>query len=147
MYMPTTLPVYGTKAAELMQMQDRIIRTFPRWIPFGKAGRALTATDPRPPNVRDNHQLKPKTNGATASRWKACGKWMPPCNSWRLERLTQPIRARIDMLATASAPRWGSGLWHRPDRVEAVARQVEAVCATSRHHQRLCRTGDRWLLP
>lgn len=50
MYMPTTLPgISVTKAAELMQMQDRTIRTFPEVLTvFGKAGRALTATDPAP---------------------------------------------------------------------------------------------------
>lgn len=50
MYMPTTLPgISITKAAELMQTQDRIIKSFPEvQSVFGKAGRALTATDPAP---------------------------------------------------------------------------------------------------
>ena len=50
MYMPTTLPGLSvTKAAELMQTQDRIIKSFPEVeTVFGKAGRALTATDPAP---------------------------------------------------------------------------------------------------
>jgi copper/silver efflux system protein len=34
MYMPTTLPGLSvTKAAELLQTQDRIIKSFPEWIP------------------------------------------------------------------------------------------------------------------
>ncbi|NNH28835.1 efflux RND transporter permease subunit, partial [Rhizobium sp. SEMIA 4085] len=47
MYMPTTLPgISVTKAAELMQTQDRIIKSFPEVESvFGKAGRALTAPD------------------------------------------------------------------------------------------------------
>ena len=61
MYMPTTLPGLSvTKAAELMQMQDRIIRSFPEVeTVFGKAGRALTATDPAPDrDVRDDHSAE-----------------------------------------------------------------------------------------
>ncbi len=63
MYMPTTLPGLSvTKAAELMQMQDRIIRTFPEVeTVFGKAGRALTATDPAPTEMFETIiQLKPR---------------------------------------------------------------------------------------
>src|SRR5271167_974130 len=45
LYMPTTLPgISVTKAGELLQMQDKIIRTFPEVSSvYGKAGRALTA--------------------------------------------------------------------------------------------------------
>ena len=50
-YMPVTLPgISVTKAAELLQTQDKIIKSFPEvesvW---GKAGRAATATDPARP--------------------------------------------------------------------------------------------------
>ena len=50
LYMPTTLPGLSiTKAAELLQTQNKIIKSFPEvdsvW---GKAGRAATATDPAP---------------------------------------------------------------------------------------------------
>ncbi|KGM50695.1 hypothetical protein N792_03685, partial [Lysobacter concretionis Ko07 = DSM 16239] len=50
LYMPASLPGMSvTKAAELLQQQDRIIKTFPEVESvFGKAGRALTATDPAP---------------------------------------------------------------------------------------------------
>jgi Cu(I)/Ag(I) efflux system membrane protein CusA/SilA len=50
MYMPTTLPGLSiTKSAELLQTQNRIIKTFPEVESvFGKAGRAATATDPAP---------------------------------------------------------------------------------------------------
>src|SRR3569623_609544 len=50
LYMPTTLPgISVTKAAELLQTQDRIIRSFPEVASvFGKAGRASTATDQAP---------------------------------------------------------------------------------------------------
>ena len=50
MYMPTTLPGLSiTKSAELLQTQNKIIKTFPEVASvFGKAGRASTATDPAP---------------------------------------------------------------------------------------------------
>ena len=50
LYMPTTLPGMSvTKAAELLQTQDRIIKSFPEVESvYGKAGRAETATDPAP---------------------------------------------------------------------------------------------------
>jgi len=50
LYMPTTLPgISITKAKELLQQTDRIIRTFPEvHRVFGKIGRAETATDPAP---------------------------------------------------------------------------------------------------
>ena len=58
LYMPTTLPgVSVTKARELLQQTDRIIRTFPEVENvFGKIGRAETATDPAPLSMdRDHH--------------------------------------------------------------------------------------------
>ena len=62
-YMPTTLPgISVTKAAELLQMQDRIIKTFPEVASvYGKAGRASTATDPAPTEMFETIiNLKPK---------------------------------------------------------------------------------------
>ncbi len=49
-YMPTTLPGLSiTKAGELLQTQNKIIKSFPEVESvFGKAGRAQTATDPAP---------------------------------------------------------------------------------------------------
>ncbi|NOZ04167.1 MAG: efflux RND transporter permease subunit, partial [FCB group bacterium] len=50
LYMPTTDPgISITKAREVLQQTDRIIRTFPEVkMVFGKIGRAETATDPAP---------------------------------------------------------------------------------------------------
>ncbi|MBE0597056.1 MAG: efflux RND transporter permease subunit [Desulfuromonadales bacterium] len=50
LYMPTTLPgISVTKAKELLQQTDRIIKQFPEvHHVFGKIGRAETATDPAP---------------------------------------------------------------------------------------------------
>jgi Cu(I)/Ag(I) efflux system membrane protein CusA/SilA len=50
LYMPTTLPgISITKAKQLLEQTDRIIKTFPEVKSvFGKVGRAETATDPAP---------------------------------------------------------------------------------------------------
>jgi Cu(I)/Ag(I) efflux system membrane protein CusA/SilA len=50
LYMPTTLPgISISKARELLQQTDKIIKTFPEVDQvFGKIGRADTATDPAP---------------------------------------------------------------------------------------------------
>ncbi|TRZ65261.1 MAG: efflux RND transporter permease subunit, partial [Rhodocyclaceae bacterium] len=49
-YMPVSLPgISVTKAAELLQTQDKIIKSFPEVASvYGKAGRANTPTDPAP---------------------------------------------------------------------------------------------------
>ena len=51
-----------TKAAELMQTQDRIIKSFPAVASvYGKAGRAATATDRAPTEMFETIvNLKPK---------------------------------------------------------------------------------------
>jgi Cu(I)/Ag(I) efflux system membrane protein CusA/SilA len=60
LYMPTTLPGLSvTKAAELLQMQDRIIKSFPEVLTaYGKAGRALTATDPAPLEMAETVKVR-----------------------------------------------------------------------------------------
>ena len=52
-----------TKAAELLQTQDRIIKSFPEVASvFGKAGRAMTATDPAPLEMSETLvNLKPES--------------------------------------------------------------------------------------
>ena len=101
--MPTTLPgISVTKAAELMQTQDRIIRSFPEVASvFGKAGRAATSTDPAPLEMFETIvNLKPK------EQWRAgLDRRRPDCRDGqgaaiprRLQRLDLPIKARIDML-------------------------------------------------
>jgi copper/silver efflux system protein len=133
MYMPTTLPGLSvTKAAELMQMQDRIIRSFPEVeTVFGKAGRALTATDPAPTEMFETIiQLKPKDQwraGVTMDNLRAemdaALQFPGVSNAW-----TQPIRARIDMLATGIRTPVGIKVFGTDlTTMEGIAREVEAV--------------------
>src|SRR3981189_3601426 len=69
MYMPTTLPgVSVTKAAEILQTQNKLIKTFPEVESvYGKAGRAETATDPAPTEMFETIvNLKPKQQWGAA---------------------------------------------------------------------------------
>jgi len=133
MYMPTTLPGLSvTKAAELMQMQDRIIKSFPEVESvFGKAGRAQTATDPAPTEMFETIiNLKPKDewrDGVTSESLKiemdAALQFPGVSNAW-----TMPIRARIDMLSTGIRTPVGVKVYGTDlGEMEKVARQVEAV--------------------
>ncbi len=82
MYMPTTLPGLSvTKAAELMQMQDRIIKSFPEVESvFGKAGRAQTALR-RPRCSRPSSISSRNRSGGRESRRKVSRpRWMPRCS-------------------------------------------------------------------
>jgi len=136
MYMPTTLPgISVTKAAELLQTQDRIIRSFPEVESvYGKAGRAQTATDPAPTEMFETIiNLKPKTewregvtlDGLRAEMDKAL-QFPGISNAW-----TQPIRARIDMLATGIRTPIGVKVFGTDlAQMEAVSRQVETVLKT-----------------
>jgi len=133
MYMPTTLPGLSvTKAAELMQIQNPIIRTFPEvQSVFGKAGRALTATDPAPTEMFETIiQLRPEAEwrpGVTFDSLKqemdAALQFPGVSNAW-----TMPIRARIDMLSTGIRTPVGVKIYGTSlTEMEKVAREVEAV--------------------
>ena len=64
LYMPASLPGMSiTKAAELLQTQNKIIKSFPEVVSvYGKAGRANTATDPRLPRCSETViNLKPES--------------------------------------------------------------------------------------
>lgn len=133
MYMPTTLPGLSvTKAAELMQTQDRIIKSFPEVASvYGKAGRAATATDPAPIEMFETIiNLKPKSEwrpGVTVDTLKAemdrALQFPGVSNAW-----TMPIRARIDMLSTGIRTPVGIKVYGTDlAEMEKVARQVEAV--------------------
>src|SRR6266496_1945462 len=63
-YMPTTLPgISVTQSARLLQIQDRMLRTFPEVERvFGKSGRAETPTDPAPFSMGETTvMLKPES--------------------------------------------------------------------------------------
>ncbi|RNJ48721.1 efflux RND transporter permease subunit [Methylocystis hirsuta] len=133
LYMPTTLPGLSvTKAAQLLQTQDRIIKSFPevRSV-FGKAGRASTATDPAPLEMFETIiNLKPKdewrpgvTIDSLVAEMDAALQFPGVANAW-----TMPIRNRIDMLATGIKTPVGVKIMGNDlSKLEGLARQAEKV--------------------
>jgi Cu(I)/Ag(I) efflux system membrane protein CusA/SilA len=105
LYMPTTLPALSIgKAQELLIQTDRLIKTVPEVKRvFGKIGRAESATDPAPLTmIETTIQLKPKEewrDGITLDdiiqELDQRVKFPGVTNAW-----VQPIKTRIDMLAT-----------------------------------------------
>ena len=105
LYMPSTLPgISITKAKELLQQTDKIIKTFPEVHQvFGKIGRAETATDTAPLSMLETTiTMKPESEwreGMTPKKlieeMDAALKIPGVTNVW-----TMPIKNRIDMLST-----------------------------------------------
>lgn len=105
LYMPTTFPgISVTKAKEVLQQTDRIIRTFPEvHHVFGKIGRAETATDPAPLTmIETTIMLRPEkewrpgmTHEKLVEELNAAIQFPGLTNAW-----TMPIKTRTDMLAT-----------------------------------------------
>ena len=105
LYMPTTDPgISITKARELIQQTDKIIRSFPEVeTVFGKIGRAETATDPAPLSmIETTITLKPEDQwrpGMTPEKlieeMDSAIQFPGLTNAW-----TMPIKTRIDMLST-----------------------------------------------
>jgi len=136
LYMPTALPGLAVgKGAELLQQTDRILKTFPevRRV-FGKIGRAETATDPAPLEmVETTVMLKPRSEwraGMTTEKliaeMDAALKIPGMGNVW-----VQPIRNRIDMLATGIKSPVGIKI-AGPDLavIERIGRDIEAIVKT-----------------
>lgn len=154
LYMPSALPgLSAQKAAELLQITDRMIRTVPEvQRVYGKAGRAETATDPAPLEMFETTvQLKPRE------------QWRPGLTPEKLveelDRVVKvpglsniwipPIRNRIDMLATGIKSPMGvkvsgadlAAIDRVAARIEAVAKTVPGV--SSALAERL--TGGRYV--
>lgn len=131
LYMPTTMPGLSvTEAQKLLQVQDRVLKSFPEVDRvFGKAGRAETATDPAPFSMMETTIiLKPPSEWPKQPRWYS--EWAPSWlqnvlrRAWPDHKSTQeliygpgglneamqfpgvvnawtmPIKGRIDMLST-----------------------------------------------
>jgi Cu(I)/Ag(I) efflux system membrane protein CusA/SilA len=136
LYMPTTLPgLSAGKAAEILQLSDRMIKTVPEVKSvFGKIGRAETATDPAPLTMLE-----------TTIQLKDPAEWRPGMTldgiineldrAVQIPSLTnlwiQPIRTRIDMLATGIRSPVGVKI-AGPDlaEIERLGAEIEALLKT-----------------
>src|SRR5512142_488474 len=147
LYMPTTFPgISPTKAREVLQTTDRLIRRFPEvHHVFGKVGRAETATDPAPFDmIETTIMLKPEeewpavdikndAGEVIAHRRRTPDELVDAMNAavqmpgWN-NAWTMPIRTRIDMLATGIKTPVGIKV-AGPDlgQLERIASEVEAV--------------------
>ncbi|TXF10459.1 efflux RND transporter permease subunit [Pelomicrobium methylotrophicum] len=136
LYMPVSLPGMSvTKAAELLQTQDKIIKRFPEVASvFGKAGRALSATDPSPMEMFETViNLKPESEwrpGMTVDKLIAemdqALQFPGVANAW-----TMPIKARIDMLSTGIRTPIGIKVFGKDlAEIERLAKEIEAVVRT-----------------
>ena len=155
LYMPTTLPgISVAEASRLLQLQDRVLLTFPEVVQVhGKAGRAETSTDPAPLSMVETVvNLKPPSEWRGKHRWYS--KWAPEwLKAAFLRRIwsdrisyeelvdemdaamrfpgttnawTMPIKNRIDMLTTGIRTPIGIKVFG-PDlkELEAIGLQVE----------------------
>src|SRR5882724_537531 len=132
-YMPTTLPgISVTQAARLVQVQDRILKTFPEVDRvFGKSGRAETPTDPAPFSMMETTvMLKPENEWRKGMTWDKLVDEMDRAlripgvaNAW-----TMPIKNRIDMLSTGIRTPVGVKIFG-PDlkMIEEIGKQLEGI--------------------
>ena len=132
-YMPTTLPGASiTTANQMLQVQDKIIKSFPEVESvFGKAGRANSATDPAPMEMFETViNLKPEKDwrpGMTVEKLineldKAVN--LPGVsNAW-----TMPIKARTDMLSTGIRTPVGiKVLGPKLEEIQRIGEHLESV--------------------
>ncbi len=158
LYMPSTLPgISVTEAQRLLQVQDRIIKTFPEVERvMGKAGRAETSTDPAPLSmVETTVVLKPRREWRKVPTWYSDWKWAPgwllaACRRVTPDHISQealveemdqalkipgttnawtmPIRNRIDMLTTGIRTPVGVKIYG-PElaRIEELGTELERV--------------------
>ncbi len=133
LYMPTTLPgVSIGKAQELLMQTDKLIKTVPEVERvFGKVGRADTATDPAPLTmIETTIQLKPKEQWRAGLTLKdlikeldTLAKFPGLTNAW-----VQPIKTRIDMLATGIKTPVGIKIAGQDLKViEKIGKDIEGI--------------------
>ena len=158
LYMPTTLPgISLAEAQRLLQIQDRILKTFPEVERvFGKAGRAETSTDPAPLSmVETTVLLKPQDEWRKKPRWYS--HQAPEWTQKFLRRIwpdrisqddlvdemdralripgtsnawTMPIRNRVDMLTTGvRTPVGVKVLGADLNKIQAIGEEIEHTLA------------------
>ncbi|MBI1941304.1 MAG: efflux RND transporter permease subunit, partial [Acidobacteria bacterium] len=158
LYMPTTLPgISVTESMRLMQIQDRVLMTFPEVERvFGKAGRAETATDPAPFAMMETTVvLKPPDQWRKKPQWYS--RWAPEWLQKILRRAwpdrisqeelidemdralkipgttnawTMPIRNRVDMLTTGVRTPVGVKIYGSDlKKIEEIGQQIEVALA------------------
>jgi len=134
LYMPVTVPgISTTEAGKLLQLQDKIIGSFPEVERvFGKIGRAETATDPAPLSMVETTILMKRE-----SEWREGMTWGKLLQEMQHELylpgvtgggLQWPIKTRIDMLTTGIRSPVGIKIFG-PDlaMIEGIGEHIETV--------------------
>jgi copper/silver efflux system protein len=156
LYMPSTLPgISVTEAQKLLQIQDRIIKSFPEVdTVLGKSGRAETSTDPAPFSMMETViNLKPHQGWRKVNTWydSWAPKWLRPVlgritpDHISTEQLvdemnqalkipgtsnawTMPIKARVDMLTTGIRTPVGIKIYGADiKKIEDLGTQIESI--------------------
>jgi Cu(I)/Ag(I) efflux system membrane protein CusA/SilA len=133
LYMPIALPGASIQTAQqALTMQDKLIKQIPEVESvFGKAGRAISATDPAPLEMFETViNLKPESEwrpGMTPAKLEAeldAAVRLPGvANAW-----TMPIKARTDMLSTGIRTPVGVKVFGPDlDGINEIAGQVESA--------------------
>jgi Cu(I)/Ag(I) efflux system membrane protein CusA/SilA len=176
-YMPSTMPgISITEAQKLLQVTDRIIKTFPEVDRvLGKAGRADTSTDPAPLSMLETViTLKPKSEWRHVDTWYSgwAPEWLKPVfRPFSSDRISQeelvsqlnqalkipgvsnawtmPIKARTDMLTTGIRTPVGLKIQGGDlQKIGQLGAQVEAALASVPGTRSVFaeRTGDGFFL-
>ncbi|HET9377138.1 MAG TPA: CusA/CzcA family heavy metal efflux RND transporter, partial [Chthoniobacterales bacterium] len=131
LYMPTAIPGMSiTEATKILQIQDRILRTFPEVESvFGKAGQADTSTDPAPLSMFETVvQLKPPEQWPAGVTWdKLIAQLNEASKTPGMAQIFwMPIQTRTEMLTTGFRSVLGIKVFG-PDLkgIEDVAVQIE----------------------
>src|SRR6202163_451425 len=133
LYMPTALPGISIgQASQLLQEQDRIIRTFPEVeTVFGTIGRSDSATDNAPLDMYDTTvMLKPRSQWRPGMTYEKLIQEMDPklqfpglSNTW-----TMPVENRLDMELTGIKTPLGMKIQGPTlDGIQQVAAQLQQV--------------------
>jgi copper/silver efflux system protein len=135
LYMPTAIPGMSmTEATKILQIQDRILRTFPEVESvFGKAGQADTSTDPAPLSMFETVvQLKPPEQWPAGVTWdKLIAQLNEASKTPGMAQIFwMPIQTRTEMLTTGFRSVLGIKVFG-PDLkgIEDVAVQIEKALA------------------
>ena len=133
LYMPSALPgISITQAGQLLQEQDRIIRSFPEVeTVFGTVGRTTSATDNAPLDMYDTTiMLKPRQKWRAGITYeKLIGEMDEKLqfpglsNTW-----TMPVQNRLDMELTGIKTPLGLKVQGANlDQIQSVAAQIQQV--------------------
>jgi Cu(I)/Ag(I) efflux system membrane protein CusA/SilA len=137
LYMPTALPgISITQASQLLQEQDRIIRTFPEVeTVFGSVGRSDSATDNAPLDMYDTTiMLKPRSQWPAGMTYERLVQEMDAklqfpglSNTW-----TMPVENRLDMELTGIKTPLGLKIQGpNLDGIQQVGAQVQQVLSAT----------------